>query len=135
LVEEEEEQEPTDRSYWEDRGTKATVAIADDLLKIIKSLDAAFELKYNRFYIGLAKAGQPNNFAVFRAKKNYLRLEIRLAQSEEVRQQLDKAGLDLMEYDARWERYRIRLTKPEVERNAELLKELLSKAYKNSLGQ
>ncbi len=131
-VDEDEEQEPTDRSYWEERGTKATVAIADDLLKIIKTFDPALELKYNKFYIGLAKDGQPNNFAIFRAKKNYLRLEIRLDQSDEAREQLEKAGLDLMDYDARWGRFRIRLTKQEVERNKDLLRGLLEKAYHGS---
>jgi hypothetical protein len=30
----EEDQEPTDRAYWEKRGTKATVGMADDLLEI-----------------------------------------------------------------------------------------------------
>jgi len=133
LVDEDEEQEPTDRSYWEERATKATVAIADQLLKIIKAFDPALELKYNKFYIGLAKDGQPNNFAIFRAKKNYLRLEVRLDQSDEAREQLEKAGLDLMDYDARWGRFRIRLTKQEVERNEDLLKGLLEKAYRGSL--
>lgn len=132
LVDEDEEQEPTDRSYWEERATKATVAIADQLLKIIKAFDPAVELKYNKFYIGLAKGGQPNNFAIFRAKKNYLRLEIRLDQSDEAREQLEKAGLDLMDYDARWGRFRIRLTKQEVERHEDLLKSLLEKAYRGS---
>ena len=68
LVDEDEEQEPTDRSYWEERGTKETVALADELLKIVKGFDPAFDLKFNKFYIGLARNGQPNNFAIFEPK-------------------------------------------------------------------
>lgn len=135
LVEEDEVQEPTDRAYWENRGTKATVAVADDLLKIIKGFDPAFELKYNKFYIGLARDGQPNNFAVFTAKKKFLWVEIRLDQSDEIGEQLEKSGLDALAYDSRYGRYAVRVTKPEVEQHSELLRELLLKAYNRSTGQ
>ena len=65
LVDEDEEvQEVADRAYWEKRGSKTTVGAADDLLSIIKTFDTAFELKYKKFYIGLAKHGQPNNLVV-----------------------------------------------------------------------
>ena len=56
--EEEEEREVTDRAYWEKRGTKATVKIADACLEIVRAFDAQLELKYNKFYIGLATGGQ-----------------------------------------------------------------------------
>ena len=56
LVDEDEEiQEVTDQAYWERRGTKATVGMADEFLEIIKAFDSELELKYNKFYIGLAK--------------------------------------------------------------------------------
>src|SRR5438477_4003691 len=55
LVDEDEEvQEVTDRGYWESRGTKATLAMVDQLLNIIHEFDPTLELKYNKFYIGLA---------------------------------------------------------------------------------
>ena len=67
LVEEDEEiQAVTDRNFWEtERGTKQTVAMADQLFSLITVLDKNLELKYNKFYIGLATNGQPNNFVVF----------------------------------------------------------------------
>lgn len=68
-VEDEEDQEVTDRSYWEKRGTKATVGMADDLLETVNTFDPQLELKYNKFYIGLAKDGQPSNFAIFRPQR------------------------------------------------------------------
>ena len=63
-----------DRAYWEKRGLKATVALVDQLLPALKDLDPSLELKYNKFYIGLSKAGQPYNFVQFRPKKNLNRL-------------------------------------------------------------
>lgn len=40
------------------------IAVADQLLEIIREFDPAITLKYNKFYIGLAKNGRPNNFVV-----------------------------------------------------------------------
>jgi hypothetical protein len=75
LVDEDEEvHEATDRTYWENRGSKATVAMADELLEVLRTLNPHLELKYNKFYIGLAKDGQPNNFVVFRPQKNAIRV-------------------------------------------------------------
>src|SRR5687767_8469806 len=75
-VDEDEDAEaaPTDRAYWEERATKATVALADDLLQVVRQFDPSLELKYNKFYIGLSRDGQPFNFVQFRPKKNQLNL-------------------------------------------------------------
>jgi hypothetical protein len=125
-------QEPVDRAYWENQATKGTVAMVDEVLGIIQSFDPAFEPKYSKHYIGLAKNGRPNNFAIFKPKKNNLRLEMRLARSEELVQRLDEAGLDVMEYDRRSGRYRIRLVKQDITKHRELLAELLKQAYERS---
>lgn len=45
--------ETTDRASWEQQTSKATLGIADDLLKIIHTFAPGYELKYNKYYIGL----------------------------------------------------------------------------------
>jgi len=125
----EEGQEPTDRSYWESRGSKKTVAMADQLLEIAKAHDPELELKYNKFYIGLSKNGLPRNFVVFRPKKGFIRFEPRLKNVTETQERLESAGLDVMDYDSRWGRYRIRLQPGEVEKNKEILTEVIAEAY------
>lgn len=127
LVDEDEEiKEVTDRAYWERRGTKATVAMADELLEIIKAFDKELELKYNKFYIGLAKKnGQPNNFVTFQPQKNSLRLEPRLKREDGMEEKLEAAGLDVMGYDKQWGRYRIRLAKGDVKKHSEFLTNLI----------
>ena len=133
LVDEDEEvHEVTDRTYWETRGTKATVAMADELLEILKALDPKLELKYNKFYIGLAKEGQPNNFVIFRPRKDAIRLEPRLQKTDAREQKIEAAGLDVMDYDNRSGRYRIRLGKGEVKKHAEVLRELFEAAYRDA---
>ena len=131
LVDEDEEVEAvTDRAYWEERSSKEIVAMADEVLGIIKKLDPELELKYNKFYIGLAKHDQPNNFVIFRPRKGNFRIEPRLDQSAELEKKLEEAGLDVMDYDKRWSRYRIRLTKSDLKKHTDLLTDLLQKAYK-----
>ncbi len=130
LVDEDEDvQEATDRSYWLNRASEKTVGMCDDLLESIKPLDSELELKYNKFYIGLAKNGQPCNFVVFRPKKSFLRIEPRLAKSDETQEQLETAGLDVMDYDDRWGRYRIRLTPADMKKQAEVINQVLTQAF------
>jgi len=130
LVDEDEEvQEFTDRAYWEARGSKATVAMADEVLKLVAEFAPGLELKYNKFYIGLATNEIPNNFLIFRPQKSALRLEVRLPPSSETEAMLETAGLDVMDYDKRWGRYRLRLNKGEVAKFTEVLSALSQQAF------
>lgn len=131
LVDEDEEtHEVTDRAYWESRGSQRTVAMADAMLELVKKLDAGFELKYNKFYIGLAKNGDANNFVIFRPAKTFIRFEPRLDRSDATQEQLEGAGLDVMDYDERWGRYRIRLTPEDLKKNREILSLVVAEAFK-----
>ena len=135
LVDEDEEvHEVTDRTYWENRGSKATVAMADELLEVVRTLNPHLELKYNKFYIGLAKDGQPNNFVIFRPQKNAIRVEPRLQKTEATEAAVEAAGLDVMDYDNKWGRYRIRLQTADVKKHADVLRQLLEACYKESGG-
>lgn len=133
LVDEDEDvHETTDRAYWEKRGAKSTVAMVDELFEMIQTIDPTLELKYNKFYIGLAKQGQPKNFVIFRPQKNAMRFEVRLERTEATEKRIEENGLDVMDYDTKWGRYRIRLSKGEVKKNAEVIRELFESAYSNS---
>ena len=135
LVDEDEEtHEVTDRAYWESRGALKTVAMADAMLELVKSCDPAFELKYNKFYIGLAKEGAPDNFVIFRPAKTFIRFEPRLERSDATQEQLEGAGLDVMDYDERWGRYRIRLTPEDLKKNRDILSQVIAAAFKGANG-
>lgn len=126
----EETAEVTDRNYWETQpGNKGTVAMADEMLELVHSFAPDLELKYNKFYIGLAREGQPKNFVIFRPKKQHLKVEARMKQSDEVQKLLDDSGLDVMEYDKRWHRYRIRLTKEELKKHRDVLTAVMKRAF------
>jgi hypothetical protein len=103
--------------------------MADELLGIAKTHDPALELKYNKFYIGLARNGQPCNFVVFRPKKEFIRFEVRLNNLPETQERLESAGLDIMDYDNRWGYYRIRLQAGDIEKHKQILSEVIAEAY------
>ncbi|MEM8559699.1 MAG: hypothetical protein AAGG50_17905 [Bacteroidota bacterium] len=135
LVEEDEEQlEVTDRGYWEQRGTKATVGMADHVLDLARAFDSSLELKYNKFYIGFTRDGRANNFTVLRPQKHALRLELKLERSDGLEVKLEEAGIDDIDYNTRHGRYRIRLKKGGVRQHAELLTELLRDSFEHFNG-
>jgi predicted transport protein len=135
LVDEDEEvRAVADRAYWEDRAAKSTLAMTDELFANVKTLDPQLELKYNKFYIGLARNGEPSNFVIFKPKREWLRVELRLQKTDEMDARLDEAGLDVMDYDTRWGRYRIRITRNDFKKQEELLRQLLRQAYDNAMG-
>ncbi len=130
LVDEDEElQEVTDRNYWENRGSKETVRAVDHLLEMTKANDSSLELKYNKFYIGLARNGQADNFIVFRPRKGFVCIEPRLSRSDEIQQRLDDAGLDVMDYGKKWGRYRIRLTTTDIADQKDVISQLIKEAF------
>jgi predicted transport protein len=120
---------PTDRAYWEKQATKATVALADDLLQVLKQFDPSLELKYNKFYIGLSRDGQPFNFVSFRPKKNQLNLELKLPQTDDLDAKIEEAGFEALEYNKRWGLYRLRLSKDKIKSKADVIRELMQLAY------
>jgi hypothetical protein len=133
LVDEDEDADaaPTDRAYWEERGTKATVNLADQLLEIARECDPSLEMKYNKFYIGLSKDGQPYNFILFRPQKNTVRIELKLPRTDYTDKFIEGTGFEALGYDLRFGYYRLPLQKDDIAKKREQLKQLIAAAYKN----
>lgn len=130
MVEEDEEvNEVTDRNYWSSRAAADTMKLVDKSLELIKSFESSIELKYNKFYIGLAKEGQPCNFVVFRPRKKDLNIELKLPASPETQKLIDENNIDDMGYDVKWGAYRIRISPTEFETKKDLLISLMKSAY------
>jgi hypothetical protein len=131
LVDEDEEiQEPADRAYWENRGSKATVAMADELLALVQEFNPRLQLNFTKSYIGLAVDGRPNNFVLFFPKKDHIRIQPRMSKSAELEEAAETAGVDVMDYNARYARLRIRLQKGEVQKHADVLRRILEASYR-----
>ena len=127
LVDEDEEiSEITDRNYWEvQKATPKTMKIVDEALELISEVIPGYQLKYNKFYIGLANNGRADNFVLFRAKRNFTRMEIRLDKSEDLENEIENLGLDLMDYDKRYGKYRIKISSNDLKKHRDFIKGLI----------
>lgn len=126
---EEDEREVTDRHYWENRANQRTVGLVDSVVDIIHKFMPETKLKFNKFYIGVEKEGVVDNWVVFRPKKEFLRIEIRLPRSEELDKWLEDQKFDLMEYDGVWGRYRIVMrTETDIKQHSAALLDIFKKA-------
>lgn len=125
----EEVNEPADRSYWEAQAAAKTVKLADEILELCKEFCADIELSYNKYYIGLRVSAKPCNFASFRPLKKHLWLSITLPKDDEIDAILEAADIDLLEYNNRDKRYRFRISAGDPVKHAEVLKDLLKRSY------
>jgi len=101
--------EPTDRGYWEQRSSKASLGLVDTLFDLIKPIEPTAQLKYNRYYIGLSVKGSARNFIHFRPQKRAAVVKIKLGRNPEVDNLIESAGLETLPYEDRWRQYRIRI--------------------------
>lgn len=129
----EEEDEPgqaTDRNYWLERGSPASVTLADSILAMInETTNDHLILKYNKYYIGLARGGLPDNFVTFRARRGHLIVDFGIPRSEEVSALVEASGIEELAYDTRHGRYRVRLNgKEDFAHHLDLIKELIRRS-------
>lgn len=127
-AEEDEPSQAVDRSYWVSRGSEETVALAEEVLKLVNEVAGGRTLKYNKHYVGLARDGVADNFVNFRPRKNYLATSFRIRRNEETTAIVDDSELDPMPYDNQWGYYRVRLTPEAVRAERGLVLGLIRKA-------
>lgn len=89
----------TTRADYEGKVPKQILEMVDAMYEMLKEKDPEYELKYNKYYIGLARSGAVNNFLSFRPKQNFLKLTFKFGKSADLESEMENAGLDLMGYD------------------------------------
>jgi len=126
---------PSDRGFWErEAGTRETVAMSDEMLKLAQEFDPDLRVNYTKRYIGMLRGGQVDNFMLMKPKKTNLNLELRLKRDETIDTYINEQGLDKLEYSRSFGRYKIRVSKEDIEKKKPALRELIKLAYDNSVG-
>lgn len=128
-TEEDDEQEIVDRKYWETKGSKESVKLADKLIGFIEPFAPGYGLKYNKHYIGLAKDGVSQNFISFIPRKKVMLLHLKHEQTDEIEKILTESDFDILSYDRQWKQYRLRLTDKDIENNKDALITLVKMAF------
>lgn len=123
----------SDRSTWLKKSSPESMALADNVLKLIHETtnNDVLEMKYNKYYIGLATHGIPDNFVSLKPQKKAVRVEFKIPRDEELTSRIEE-NLDFISYDLGWGLYQVRLTDADFNQNREFLKELIGMASKRS---
>lgn len=120
--------EPADRAYWEKKAAKKTVGWTEGLLDLVNEVEPKATLRYNKHYIGLGVEGQPLNFVTFKPKKAHVIMQVKLAKTIDIDEQLEEVGLETLTYDTRANLYRLRIEAPVDGKARELLAALVARA-------
>ena len=134
-AEEEDGQDPaTDRAYWEQKASSASLALVDKCLGLLKELDPGLEVTYKKHYMGLTKNDQPNNFVIFKAKKKFVRVETRISSHEPWKERLEDAGISVMSVSKKSGRLVMNLYKEHLKSHVDLLRELFTASHAEQQG-
>lgn len=127
-TDEEEVLEPTDRAYWIKRATPHIMEMTDQLFSRMIGDDSTFTMKYNKYYVGIARDNTPVNFIYFKPKKKWIWLIIKAPKNEILDESIDSSGMEC-EYDARNRRYRIKIsTIEDYDNNREIIDKMVESA-------
>ena len=130
-AEEEFEKEVVNRDYWENLSSKETLKLVDSVLAISnEATPVGFQLKYNKYYIGMSKDGISKNFITFNPRKTSIILNIKYENNQEFDDLLKETDIDTLPYDKQWNQYRLRLNVTDILKHRDLLLKLIDKAYK-----
>ena len=127
-TDEEDEGEPTDRKFWETKSSPAVLTLTDRVHSLIREDDPAAELKYNKFYIGLARNGVPSNYVELVPRRSRLNVSFKLPRTDEVSTLIEESGIDTLPYDPQWRHYRVIVRESDLEEHADLLRTLIGLA-------
>jgi hypothetical protein len=126
--EEDEPGQATDRSYWLNKSSQATLHLADEMVQLVNQVVPDMTLKYNKHYVGLARNGVADNFVIFRPAREHLVAQFRIERTDDVTALIEDSGIDALSYNKRRGRYGVRLSGSDLTTYETLLKELIERA-------
>lgn len=123
----------TDRSYWTKKSTPKSVEFADRVLELIQATtqDPTLELKYNKYYIGLAHSGVANNFITMKPRKSGMVIQFKIQRTDELTKEIEE-NLEFQSYDVQWGLYNVSLSEEDFATNKDFISFLIRKAAKLS---
>lgn len=125
-TEDQDEGEPTDRYYWDAKASQEMLKLTDRLFQLVQKVDPNVELNYHKYHIGIATNGRATNFVVFHPQKRRVRLDVHLARSEELIDEMEDLGLDSLPY--KWGNYRPAFSTDPSDEQSQLLLRMIKLA-------
>lgn len=127
-----EDEQDVDRSTWETKVGAGLLKICDRISEIANEVaEPKLVLKYKRYHLALSLPGGFFNVIAFfpKAKANFVRIRIPIADAEGWHTRLNEAGIDA-ELGSHGTSLRIRLHNGEIDRHEALFRELIHESVK-----
>ena len=122
-------QETVDRSFWlQGRGSEKSLAMVDEVIELARQIDPAFDAKFNKHYVGVARHGVPTNFITMRPRSGHLILEFKNPITDDLTERIQNAGIEPLAKN-RWNTYRLPLGSGDISLHRDLLVDLLQLSY------
>jgi hypothetical protein len=118
----------TTRDDWEGRVSPSILGIVDQCFAILRKISPQCDLRYNKYYIGLAEDGRTNNFVCFRPKRRFVKIEARVSDLLAWKARIEEAGMTLLGGPSN-KRLLFRITSDELKANEGLVEELFKTCY------
>lgn len=105
---------PANRPFWEDKASTVSLQFVDKLLRVLNGLSwtQQFELNYTMSYINLLNTmsqATTNVVSFVPRKKNSVEVRVKCKQDPSLTEHLDSSSVDLMDYQSKFSRYRLRV--------------------------
>jgi hypothetical protein len=119
----------TTRADWEQRSSKAVMDALDQCGELLRTIHAGITINYRKAFIGLAVNGRPNNFVIFKPKRESLRVEVLIADQKRWDEELEHKAITVMSPRKAERRVRFKISQGELEANRVLVLDLLKASY------
>jgi hypothetical protein len=131
MEEGEDEGEPVDRKYWENRGSKKSLDLMDAIIALVPKEVEEIRVKYNRHHVALGTSG--TNFCWFHPRKGG-HIHFHIKPGKEGRERFipifEEKGIECGPNKA--DEMRVVLTMNEFEGNKEMIREVVTTAEQKS---
>ena len=122
--------ETVDRAFWERKASETSLKVCDGIVLMIKEVRPEIQPKYNPHYIGLTGPNGVQNFVVLRPRKGgHVAAKFKIPYSEDADRHISESGLETGSYDRRQNYFRVRIRKSDLDRNREVVQDLIRQAY------
>jgi hypothetical protein len=122
----------TNRSYWEEKTSQASMALVDEIIGIAKKIDPAIGPRFNKGAVPLKKGGEFWRFLTIYPKRKTVKMSLPVSQSDQIEAQLTDADIDFDAYNPIRNRYMLTLAPGDLPKNSALLESLIAMAYEKS---
>ena len=121
--------EAVDRSDWESRSAADMLPVCDEIAAIMRTVQPGTKQRYTKGYIGLSGVEGLRNLVVLEPRKEYVVAKFKIRRNDDTERMIAESNFEELEYIERWNEYRVKVTRSNLDENRATIKELIRQAH------